>query len=90
MSLKTKSIDVVYTKLDGLLLNAKYDEARLFIRDIIQNSTSLSILLSTLIITASYQNVIGEERIKLIEKTRQLAHKIGGDEKVKEIARYLQ
>jgi hypothetical protein len=86
---RASAIDVVYDKLDPLLLSARMDDARVMIRAIAENSLPLAIVLSALSVSYPWRVELGDARTELSQKARQLALEAGGEEKVREISRFL-
>jgi hypothetical protein len=86
---RARAIDAVYDGLDPILLAARFDDARVMLIAFAQNELPLAILLSALTVSFPWRATLGGARAELSKKVEQVARQEGGEEKVREIARFL-
>jgi len=78
------AIDIVYDRIDGLLLRKQFDAADISLRAIIQNDLPIDILISALTVTLPFKAEL-RARQALITALRSKAWEVGGAEKAEAV-----
>jgi hypothetical protein len=86
---RSAAIDIVYEELDSLLLSSRFVDARVRLTALAQSDLPLAICLSALTVTFPWRVELDAVRTALSKRTKKLALEVGGDEKVRQIARFL-
>jgi len=82
-------IDDVYNELDELLLSSRYEEARVRMLGYATGNYPLAVLMGIMMITYPWREQLREARHEVSMRILQVAHKIGGEDKVAEVSRFL-
>lgn len=86
---RARAIDIVYDTIDPLLVAARIEDAQVLLSAFAQNDLPLAVLLSALTASYPWRTALGDARIELAERARDLAQQEGGVAKVREISRFL-
>jgi hypothetical protein len=65
---QSRAIDILYDELDQLLLDSKFDDAKVMIIAIAQSDLPLSLLLSALTVSHPWRVELGDARAQLVGK----------------------
>ena len=82
-------LDVMYEELDELLLDSRYEEARVKILEYTTGDYPLAVLMGIMLITYPWREQLKEARHEVSMRILQVAHEIGGEDKVAEVSRFL-
>lgn len=86
---RARAIDIVYDTIDPLLVAARIEDAQVLLTAFAQSDLPLAVLLSALTASYPWRTALGDARIELAERARDLAQQEGGVAKVREISRFL-
>lgn len=84
----TSAIDIIYDVLEPIQKDSM-TEAKQVLTSLTQHEMPLAILLSALVATLPWRDVLGDARVELANRTRSAAYLLGGDSRVAEISRFL-